>query len=402
MFKKMCTLMVLLFSVSAFSQANLDGFKKRFKLIKNDKGELTYVQMNFLNQRLSLVPYLKQIKDDIKSEIERMRSKNYDQNMNEFYSYLGEGNTKNAEHQESILAVRDSLNNLKNIQVDEFFARVETKGVLENFRKKLQEALNKYSLVNIASTQDPKYFYKRNVTYLVVKEALKFAQKKFSNVPLLNLASFVIVKVHDLVLEQRLFHQNMLLHYLQNFPESELGMTTSEADRVFSSIYESRIAPINYRESQAAATDWAKYGLNKFYAMVRNGNNKLRRASRTFDEVGARINFAFFIAKEKGERVIKNLVQNQHSFSGKMATAYYLDQPDKVRRFRSLLNLGQVGLGFLPLPGWLKKQADNFIESFYVEQKITEGALIGYLESINDMELAKHIKKQNINPYILF
>lgn len=402
MFKKISTILILVFSVSAFSAANLDGYKKRFKLIKNDQGELTYVQMNFLTKKLSIVPYLKQIKDDIKAEIARMNSKSYENDIQEFYNFLDAHAVKSAEHQESVLAVKDSLNNLKNVEVDKFFANVKTKNVLERFRKKLQEALRKYSLANIASVEDPKYFYKRNVTYLVVKEALEFAQKKFGNIPLLNLASFVIVKVHDMVLEQRLFHQNMLLHYLQNFSEAELGMTFDEANKVFSSIYESRISPINYRESQAAAADWAKYGLNKFYAMVRSGNNRLRRATITFDEVGSRLNFAFFIAKENGERVIKNLVHNKHSFSGKMATAYYLDKPDKVRRFRSLLNLGQVGLGFLPLPGWLKKQADSFIESFYVEQKILEGALIAYFESNQDSSMASAIKKQNINPYILF
>ena len=193
----------------------------------------------------------------------------------------------------------------------------------------------------------------------------------------------------------------MLLHYLQNSSEAELGLTVEEADKIFSSIYESRISAINYRESNQAAATWAKYGLNKFYAMVRTANNKLRRSARTMDAV-QRYNFAFFEAKIDGERVVKNLIHFKHGWSSQMATAYNYDQPDKVRRFRSLLNLGQVGLGFLPIPGWLKGQAESFIESYYVEQKRLEGALVGYFESNSNMVMAKAIKAQMINPYILF
>ena len=84
-----------------------------------------------------------------------------------------------------------------------------------------------------------------------------------------------------------------------------------------------------------------------------------------------------------------------------MATAYNYDKPDQVRRFRSLLNLGQVGLGFLPLPSWLKNQVESFIESYYVEQKRTEGALVGYFDINGNQVMSQKIKEQLINPYIV-
>lgn len=401
MSKFLAVLAMSIFSISSFASINLEGFDKRFKLVKNDKGEVTYVKMNFLTKDFSIKPYIKQIKNDIKEEVLRMKTKSYDQELEMFLAELEEGSEKNQEVQENIFAIRDSLKNLDNIKVDIIFNKLQKEGVLEKFRKELKAALDKYSLAVIASTEDPRYFYKRNVTYEVVKRALEFAKKKFSDVPLLNLASFVIVKVHDLVLEQRLFHQNMLLHYLQNVDEAELGLTVAEADKIFSSIYESRISAVNYRESNSAAANWAKYGLSKFYATVRTANNKLRRSSRTLEAV-QRYNFAFFEAKEDGQRVVKNLIHTKHSWSGKMAIAYYYDEPNKVKRFRSLLNLGQLGLGFLPIPGWLKGQAESFIESYYVEQKRLEGALVGYFESQSDTLMAKNIGRQLINPYILF
>ena len=85
-----------------------------------------------------------------------------------------------------------------------------------------------------------------------------------------------------------------------------------------------------------------------------------------------------------------------------MSTAYNYDKPNKVKRFRSLLNIAQVGLGFIPIPGWLKGQVEGFISSFYVEQKRNEGALIGYFESNGNTEMTKKLLSQSLNPYIQF
>lgn len=400
MLKTMSAILVLSVSLSAFSAQNLESFKKRFSFVKDESGKLSYVRMNMLNKNWSVIPYLEQVRDDIKNEISRMQSKSYNEELDGFINQLESESDKSFESQENIVAIRDSLENLKNIDVDSFFKMAKTKNVLKKFQDELKKALMLLDLRVIASTEDARYFYKRNVTYEVVKRAIDFAKKQFGNVPLLNLVSFVMVQVHELVLEQRLFHQNMMLHYLQNVSEADMGLTIYEADRIFSSIYESRIGAINFLESKLAVNTWAKYGLNKFYSTVRATNNRLRRSARTL-EVGKRYNFAFFEAKEDGQRVVKNLVHNKHTLSKEMATAYNYDKPDEVKRFRSLLNLGQVGLGFLPLPGWLKSQVEGFIKSYYVEQKRLEGALVGYFDINGNTFMSTEIKNQLVNPYIL-
>jgi len=192
----------------------------------------------------------------------------------------------------------------------------------------------------------------------------------------------------------------MLLHYLQNVSEADMGITKDEADKMFSSIYEARISLSGYAESKKATQNWNSYGLNKFYAVVRGANNRLRRSQHQFDTILKRYNFGFVEVTEKGEQVVKNLLGNQHMFSGKMATAYNYAKPQKVQRFRSLLNLGQVGLGFLPIPNWLKSQVDGFINSFYVEQKKVEGSLIGYFDINGNTVMSKNIMKQLANPYL--
>lgn len=394
-------LSALFFLNVAFANNSLEKFSKRFEFIQNEKGETTYVKMKMFTANFSLAPYLKQVITDIKEEIKRLQQKDGQVELDQFLQLLEEGtDLKNEELAENIFTVRRSLEGLEKVDVDAIFAPVIKSDVLTKFKKELQDALNKYSLSVIASTQDARYFYKRNVTYEIVKRALDFAKKRFDTIPVLNLASFIIVKVHDLVLEQRTFHQNMLLHYLQTHSESELGLSKVDVDKIFSSIYESRIAAINYPESNRAAQTWARYGLNKFYAMVRGANNKLRRSQYGRLSSTKRYNYAFFETVEEGERIVKNLVDTKHSFSSKMATSYNYNKPESVQRFRTLLNLGQIGLGFLPIPGWLKGQVSSFIESYYVNQRLTEGALVGYFESRSNYVMAQKVVKQLGNPYL--
>lgn len=380
---------------------DLSNFNKYFSLVKDKKGNVEYVRMKFSKSKLSLVPFIEQVKNDVKKEIERMRTKSGENEIESMFASLEDGMDKTLEADENILVLRKSFDHLKGVDVDTFFEEAKTKGVLLYFKNELEKALMLFDLSVLASTQDSKYFYKRNVTYAVVEKAINFAKKRFDSIPLLNLVSYLMVEVHDLVLEQRLFHQNMLLHYLENADEKKLGLKTAEADKIFSSIYESRIGVLNLNESKLATRTWNKYGLNKFYASVRTANNKFRRSTRVFDEVGKRLNFSFFNAVEKGERVVKNLFHNKHKFSSQMATAYNLDKPDQVRRFRALLNIGKIGLSFITLPSWLKGQVESFVDSYYVEQKRLEGALVAYFDIQGDHLMSQKIREQLINPYII-
>lgn len=398
-------LFLSLFAISLNASANSEVqalLSKRFIFKKNDQGQLDTVKMKFTS-KFSLRPYLIQIKSDIKAEIDRIRSntKSYDGELDEFIAYL-EQDGYHKDIDENSLVIRDALKNLPNVKVDQAFQEIQAHGVLKRFEFEFKDILKMLDLTIIANPNDARFFYRKNVTYEVVTRALNFAKKKFDNIPILNLVSFVIVKVHDLVLEQRLFHQNMLMHYMENHDHTALGLTMKEVDMVMSSLYESRISALNLPESNNAARNWTNYGFDKFFTMVRGANTRIRRTNSTYDQVNKRYNFAFVEVVEDGERVVKNLIDNMHSFSTKAPTAYNYDNPNKVRRTRSLLNLGQVALGFLPIPGWLKDQAQNFLESFYVQQKLTEGALVGYFEEQGDARMAKAIKSQNINPYLKF
>jgi len=389
---------------SVFASTNLDAFNKRFTIVKGDEGQTTYVKMNFVQNRFSLTPYIKQVVADIKDQLRRMSTKSGDQEIENFLIELESmSDIKDEQLAENIFTVRESLKNLDAIgDVDKFITPIVKSDVFANFQKGIQDALNKYSLAVIASTEDSRYFYKRNVTYAVLTKALDFAKKRFSSLPALNIASYILVQVHELILEQRTFHQNMLLHYLETVNESELGISKIDADKIYSSIYESRISYLNIFESNRAVETWDRYGLNIFYQSLRAANNKLRRSTYRGNPSVKRYNYAFFEVDEAGDRVVKNLFDKNHTFSSKMSIAYNYNKPQSVQRFRTLLSLGQLGLGFLPIPGWLKGQVENFLKSFYVNQRLTEGALVGFFEMNQNNEMAQKIVIQSRNPYILF
>lgn len=396
-----------IFSLQAFSAANLEGFHKRFNVVRNDDGTLRGIKMKLFASKFDLKPFVEKVKNDVLDEVKRLKKEDFtsESEIEEFLQDLQEGTTLpyslTSEEDENIKHTRIALQNLKNVNVKDLFNKIYSGDVLKKFELDLKEALFKFDLAVIANPNDSKYFYRRNVTYEVVTRALEFAKKRFSEVPVLNLASYVIVKVHDLILEQRLYHQNMLLNYLENVSAEELGISEHEINGLFSSLYEAQIAPINFMESKKAQENWERYGIDKFFAVVRTANNKLRRDT-TAMTVNARYNFAFFEAVENGERVVKNLLYNQHAFSRNMSVAYNFDKPNKVKRMRSLIQLSQIALGFISIPEMIKTQADSFLSSFYKEQSRVEGALLGYFEMTKNEEMAKTIFNQSNNPYLIY
>jgi hypothetical protein len=216
---------------------------------------------------------------------------------------------------------------------------------------------------------------------------------------MLNTISYVIVEVEKRITERRQFHQNMLLHYLENFKEEELGLTHEEVNMIWSSVYESRIPWFAFWESKTAKSTWDKYGVNNFYFNYRTATNNLRNAQSIYSEVGERMNFSFQTVTYNNEKVIVNLFDKESMFQNRPAVAYNYDHPTQVVRKRVVLTLAELGLSFVPMSAVIKDTLESFIKSFYQQQKITEGALLGYFESNGDSKGKSQIVAQYLNPF---
>lgn len=400
---KFTTMMfAFLFTFGVFAQ-DIEGFNKRFKIMRNEDGTTKAIQMRLITKKFSLKPYLNQVKNDVLQEIERLKGVRFtDEELNEFEQVLAEEfESQNgfASNPDAPKITRKAIENLKNVNIKKSFKILSNKGIFNKLKLEISDALMILRLDVIANTEDYRYFFKRKVGYEVVTRVLKFAKKQLGDVPLLNLATFIVLKVNDLIMEQRLFHQNMLMHYLNEFDEKELGLTHEEVNKIFSSIYESRMAIVNtVLEYKKIKAQWNHYGTDRFFQMVRQGNKVIRAMG---DKSVQKVSYNFTETNEEG-RKIYHLLNKRHMFSQKLALAFDYEKPGKVRRFRSLLNLGQLGLGFLPINGTIKGFVTSFIESFYVQQKRSEGALAAYFESNGNDEMAKAFYRQTINPYIIY
>ena len=242
---------------------------------------------------------------------------------------------------------------------------------------------------------DPKYFYTRNLGYQAVKFGLDLARKKLSTIPLLNAASDIIVKVEKLVRERRIYHQNMLLYYLDNFAPETLGLTKDEADRAFSSIYESRISAISYWESNQAQAQWLTYGTDAFYNGWRMANRTLLINQQRYGEIGERLTHAF----NDDKKVIINLFDQQSMIQWYPSVAYDYTRPNFVKRRRELHRLVQVGMSFITIPAFFKDTITSYIESTYAKQRLTEGSLYAFFEAHQMDEMKNRMIRQTMNPF---
>lgn len=392
------TLLALLsFSVSAQS---LDGFNKRFRLVKDLEGKLVTVHDNSLSFKFSIKPYLKFIKEHLLSEQARLQSKGVEAYQAEL-DQLFEGELWNEGDQSSAtrLVLSDSMVALSQVDIEAVFKDAAFSEVLKAFEGRIQDAMRFLDPTVVARVDDPKFFWKKTATHQALVFALDFARKRLSSVPLLNTALFVLKESERLIRASRLYHQNMLLYYVEEFKAEDLGMTHLEANQVFSSIHEARIPYYAFWESNAAAADWDKYGVNSFYASVRSANSRLNKYEAKFDKIGDRVNYAFQYATYKGDVVVVNKFNGTHTFDGKPSVAINLDRPNRIKRQRVVLQLANLGLSFVPLPSFIKDFAHSFVKSFYEKQSLTEGAMYATFESEGDPRAAAAMAQQALNPF---
>lgn len=403
-------MLALMLSLSAFAQdASLAGFTGRFSFVKSEEGKIIAIKTKKAITRFTLMPFIEQIKNDLKAEqrsFNKMNDAEKEAEIDQMLYDLGlDPYAKHGEGAEEAQRMKESLLNIKNIDVEATFAKLKDTKFWKEFESKLQEAFLFIDPTVVANLEDARFFYKRAVTYQVVVWALEQAKKHFGEIPVLNIASFVIVRVHDMMLEQRHFHHNMLLHYFETHNEAKLGMTKEEVDRAVSSVYEYRIGYTDIFSSNRAARDWLNFGFNQFYGMVRAGNTKIRNwqgplSGRSFKNI-KKLNFGFAEVTEGEAQKIYHLHLNAHQFSSKPALAYDYSNPNRIKRNRSLMNLAGVALGFIPVPGWIKDNVHNFLHSMYVQQVRMEGGLIGYFESAGNPVMMRNVYAQRANFYIV-
>ncbi len=399
--KLLIILMMLVLSSSALAFSSAP-FHKRYKLIQDKEGKLIAIKDRYLITQFFIKPFLDKIKNDLKEEQKRLQMTGLvsrEEQIDAFVEGL-EFDEMSLEGSDVKQIIADSLKNIKELDIDDIFKELEKSQFFKEFESKIQNALLLMSLNVVANLEDPKYFFKKNVAHEIIVTMLNIAKDRFSQLPLLNFASFVVVRVEQFLREQRNFSQNMLMHYFENFEAQDLGMEMAQVDKAMSSIYESRLAWSDFNGSKEAKENWDKYGWTKFYSALRAGNRALGANKDRYTGPIKKIDYAFAQVKEEEDEKFIHVFHTWHSFTTRPAAAFYPNKPYKILSERRLLGLAEVALNFLPLPGWSKNLAETVIGSFYRGQAQTEGALAAYFESKKDYQSARIIYLQNTNPFL--
>ena len=369
----------------------VDDFHRRFKVHRDQNGSAVMILDRVFHQGLSVAPYVEFIKEAI-----TYQQLNFDSNQVQ-KSFVKEQSLEKNGHAPVIL---DSMAEIKKLDIEKVFNDPKFIELVNKYEKDLSKALAPLSFSVLANMEKPTFFYYRKVTYQVTKMALNLAKRWLSSVPVLNTASYMLVEVERLVRERRLYHQNMLLHYLDKLSPEDLGLTHDEVSKAWSSIYESRIPWYAFWESEKAKNSWLRYGADNFYLNFRMASGRLRDHRRNYVEIGERINYGFQNATLEGEgRVVLNLINARDEWSSRPSIAYYYDQPTKITQIRLLLSVARLGLSFVPLPQFMKDIGESYLKSKYIPQSLTEGSLFAHFEQVNETQKAKDVLAQTLNPF---
>jgi hypothetical protein len=397
MAKIMVSIIGLIFSAQAWA-TNLDPapFFKRFEQMKDAKGNVSMIVLRRGEVQFSVSAIVEEIRKDLEFA-QRNQLAAYPQFESVAREMTAGGDFSDMTPEQKELAQR-SYDQLMKLNIPATFDNPKFKDVMKRFENKVKQQLIGHRVM--ANLQDPKYFYTRAVTYKLASFGFDLVRKYLDNVPVINIATMVIDRAVASIQERRLFHQNMLLFYLERFPANQLQMSAEEVDFVKSSIYESRIPWFLYPESQKARQTWRWYGSDYFGYYRQQSDITLEKNLTRYESIGERICFSFQIVTEKGQMKVINLVDSKFIMSPLPADSYFFNDPKKVERQRRLLRLAQLGLQFVPVPSFVKNVFNTFLNSMYVNQEKTEGALFGYFESAGQTVQAATVVRQTLNPFL--
>jgi len=371
-------------------------YEKRFSIVR-ESGKIVSVIDNSISNKFSLKRYVSYLKDKIKKEQDLIEgSFSYDISVRALFADDVSFYNQSSQNIDDLIS---SLRKLPVLDTSKIFSNPAFREVIQKFELRLSNVLAQIDPRIIARPQDPNFFYNKKKTYRVLLWGLNYAKKKLSTVPLLNTASYIMVEVEKMVRTRREFHQNMFLYYLDSFKEEELGLTWEEANRIYSSIYESRIPWYAFWESAKAELTWNTYGTNSFYKGVRVANSKLRHFRNSYVSIGVRNSFAFQEVNLNGEDVMINLFDYEGIFHRTPAISFSRMDPYKIGRKRLLFQLGGLGVSFLPLYNFIKDNINTGFKSYYEQQMITEGSLYGYFESMEQIDDQEQLQAQYLNPF---
>ncbi|MDZ4661921.1 MAG: hypothetical protein SGJ18_09935 [Pseudomonadota bacterium] len=252
----------------------------------------------------------------------------------------------------------------------------------------------------LAVPDNPSYFNANEQAMKIAMQALDLVKLAVGNSYGVNVAIFVIRTLFDMILERRTFFQNYILYHFDKYGPEKFGITRVEANKITSSVFESRIAWWDFWERNYAKINWDQYGQGKYVDFLVQAEKRKNSGNSEVSKWGEKHGFAFHSGEVGSLNKVLNLVNPWSVVSDKLSVGYDFSNTSRIRYERTLFYLLQMAIRLAPVP-LVSTVFDFFMESMYIPQRQMEGVLFGYFEDAGLNKEANIVVRQSINPFLL-
>lgn len=235
----------------------------------------------------------------------------------------------------------------------------------------------------LASPHNPDAFDFEIMLIDSLELAIDAAQKVLGSTPVFDVLEFLVDEYFESLKHQRAFYQNALLAYVNS---NNHNFSSEEVQLIKSSVFYSRIAFYKTSTRKNAKKNWPEFGLKS----EKKAFSKCKPTSTT----------SYHDCFQFEKTNIMNLVDKNNSLSKKVSKAYDYKKPAFIGQIRWLIVAIKLALKFVPAPGFAKTPVKSWLESFYINQRKTEGLLYMSVLSKNETALAQQILKNTANPLL--
>lgn len=383
----MKAILITILSLSSFmlyGAESLDGYKSRFRLIRDEEGTAIRIIDRSLNIRLTFLKFSKTYNSwFINESSDLLNGVRYLSPDSEI-----ESRTLNREIQNVLEEVRKY--NLQKLIQSNGFDKVND-FLVEEFKK-----VSTIGFRTVSNLENTTFFY-QNKQYLKVQEsAKKEVQKYFPNELDEKVVSYLVERYIGFLKDSRTYHQSILLHYLSNFAPADLGMSIDEVGMSISSILEGDIKWHNILSRRRLKKNWTGYGLKKLKEIQTESLERVIKHRDLYNRTPFFANPYFAQTQSKnGEDIWINAFFQNEALDNSPSLSFDYTRPDfvykKRRYFELLLFAGIQGKG----PNRIKKY---FTHLKYRRQMLKEGLLFGFYESRGNSKMMKQMIRQSLNP----
>lgn len=236
----------------------------------------------------------------------------------------------------------------------------------------------------LAAPTQPGAFDTESAVADAVKYALDGAKLIFDTTPVFSVFEFLVDTHIENLKSRREFYQNQLLIAID---QDTTLFTSAEKSAIRSSIFYSRLGFERTNTRESARKNWSAWG-----------NSEYKKAMAVCNGFAPATSIFGACFKMDGQELRNRLVK-KNRLSKSPSLAFDYSEPKRMRAKREFLYVTRLGLKLIPVPGLLKKPVSLWLTSQYIEQRRSEGYLMGFAYA-KDPKLAPWIIYGSANPLL--